>query len=204
MKNRRLAVLVVVSILVGVALAGPRLAGRSTAANFMPQPSWTNAAANSTDKPAPAAIPKHIAYGLFFGEMLALKKKAADREKQGIKSDDMRDFHKVRGKLSDSESQVLEQIAAECNDKVLKINDRARATINSERARHPHGRLKEGEPLPPPPAALSELEEQRKQTLLDAREKLRTTLGQKAFDRIDNYIQQDMEARARGSARNDQ
>ncbi|HEV8430304.1 MAG TPA: hypothetical protein VGQ41_20540 [Pyrinomonadaceae bacterium] len=197
MKNRRIAVLLGVAMLAGLGLAGTKLGGRSTAANSVSQPPL----AVNADSKESTGVPKHIAYGLFFGEMIALKKKATEREKQGIKSDGMRDFHKVRGKLSDYESQVLDQVASECNDKVVKINDQARATINRERARHPHGRLKDGEPLPLPPAALLQLEEQRKQTLLEAREQLRTILGQKDFDRIDNFIQQDIEARTKGSSR---
>jgi hypothetical protein len=201
MKNRRVAVLLVIGMLAGLALAGTKFGRRSTAANSVPKPALPTGPANSTTQ---AGVPKHIAYGLFFGEMLALKKKAAEREKQGIKSDAMRDFHKLRGKLNDYESQVLNEIATECNEKVVKINGQARAMINRERARHPHGRLKEGESLPLVPAELMQMEEQRKQTLLEARERLRTILGQKDFDRVDNFIQQDIEARTKGSSRQKQ
>jgi hypothetical protein len=31
-------------------------------------------------------VPKHIAYGLFFGEMMVLQKKAQEREQQGIEA----------------------------------------------------------------------------------------------------------------------
>ena len=202
MKNRRIAIFLCVAILAVVAFAGTKLSGRSTAANSgskftLPTP----VSADSKDKSADDGVPKHIAYGLFFGEMMVLKKKAAERERQGIKSDAMRDFHKLRAKLSDYESQVLDQVAAECNDKVVKLNDQARAIINRERARHPQGRLRDGESLPIPPQALAELEDHRKETLLGAREQLKTILGQKDFDRIDAFIQQDIEARTKGSSR---
>lgn len=202
MKNRRIAIFLCVAILAVVAFAGTKLSGRSTAANSGPKFTLpTPVSADSKDKSADAGVPKHIAYGLFFGEMMALKKKAAERERQGIKSDAMRDFHKLRAKLSDYESQVLDHVAAECNDKVVKLNDQARVIINRERARHPQGRLRDGESLPIAPQALAELEDHRQQTLLGAREQLKTILGQKDFDRIDTFIQQDIEARTKGSSR---
>lgn len=199
MKNRRMAVLLGIAILAGAALAGTKHGWRSTAANSIAVA--TPKGADSEDKSPQGGVPKHIAYGLFLGEMMALKKKALERERKGMKSGAMRDFHKVRAKLRAYESQVLEQIASECNDHVVKLNDQARTIINRERARHPQGRLKEGEALPTPPAELFELEERRKQTLLQAREQLRTRLDQKDFDRIDAFIQQDVEARAKGSSR---
>ena len=201
MKKQRIAVPLAVAFVMSGALMGMKFNGRSTAANSVP-----TAPVNSEpkDKSSQAGVPKHIAYGLFFGEMMALKKKAAEREKQGITGDAMRDFHKVRGKFSDYESAVLDQVASECNDKVVKLNDQARTIINRERARHPHGKLKEGEALPIVPIDLSRLEEKRKQTLLDAREQLRTILGQKDFDRIDTFIQQDIESRTKGSSRTKQ
>ena len=195
MKNRIAAILLVVSVLGAVWLVGSRVGGKSTAASLVTAP------AGAQPLPSNTSVPKHIAYGLFFGEMMALKKKAVERQKQGMKNEAMRDFHKLRLKVSDHEGQVLEQVASECNDKVVKINDQARVIINKERARHPHGRLKEGEPLPVPPPELLQLEDQRTQTLLDARDQLRNLLGQKAFDRIDTAIQNDIEARSQGSSR---
>jgi hypothetical protein len=201
MRNRRLVVLLVLSMLTGLAVVGTRLGERSSAATSVIRPTLPITISDSRDVPAQAGVPTHIAYGLFFGEMLAVKNKAAEREKQGIKSDAMREFHKSRAKLSDYEAIVLDQVASECNEKVIKLNDQARATINRERARHPHGRLKEGESLPMPPATLLQLEEQRKETLLNARERLRTMLGQPDFDRIDNFIQEDIEARVKSTYR---
>lgn len=202
MKNRKIAFLLSFAIVTAVALAGTRLSFHATVAQSSPNstPSVSGVSENRLDQ-SQASVPKHVAYGLFFGEMIALKKKAAEREKQGITGEAMRNFHKVRAKLSDRESQVLDQVAAECNDKVVKLNDQARTLINRERARHPNGKLKDGEALPTPPADLVQLEDRRKQTLLDARERLRMILGQKTFDRIDTFIQHDIEARTKGSPR---
>ena len=113
----------------------------------------------------------------------------------------MRDFHKLRAEGQRSRIQVLDQVASECNDKVVKINDQARVIINKRKGASPTRRLKEGEPLPVPPPELLQLEDLRKQTLFEAREQLRSLLGQKAFDRIDTSIQNDIEARTKGSSR---
>ena len=199
MKNSRIAILLGVSVLVALAFLGTKLSGRSTAANSLQKPNSPTPVNGNKPDQGQAGVPKHIAYGLFFGEMLALKKKALERERQGIKSEAMRDFHKKRANLDAYQAQALDQVASECNDKVIKLNDQARRIINSERARHPQGRLKEGEQLPTPPPELLQLEEKRKQTLLESRERLRMLLGQKDFNRLDNFIQQDVEARTKGS-----
>jgi hypothetical protein len=201
MKNRKIALLVGVAIVMAVALAGTRLSFHSSAAKSAPNSTSSGSGISENKVDHSQGVPKHVAYGLFFGEMMALKKKAAEREKQGIKAEAMRNFHKSRAKLSDHESQVLDAVASDCNDKVVKLNDQARTIINRERARHPNGKLKDGEALPTPPADLLQLEDRRTQTLLDARERLRSMLGQKAFDRIDTFIQHDIEARTKGSPR---
>ena len=202
MKNRKTVLLLGVAIVMAVVFAGTRLSFYSTAAKSAPNSTTSLSAASETSLgQSQGSVPKHVAYGLFFGEMMAFKKKAAERERQGIKSEAMRNFHKSRGALTDYESQVLDQVAAACNEKVVGLNDQARAIINRERARHPHGKLKDGEALPPPPSVLTQLEDRRTQTLLDAREQLRVVLGQKDFDRIDAFIQRHVEARTKGSSR---
>ena len=156
--------------------------------------------APSSQRPAPenVAVPQHVAYGLFFGEMMALRKKAEEMERVGKPAAALRDFDKIRAQLSDTQSQALDKIAADCNDKVVKLNDLARAIIDRERARHPHGKLKEGEQLPLPPKGLKVLEEQRKDTILEARDQLRSAFGEKEFKRFDDFVQQDIAARTKG------
>ena len=149
-----------------------------------------------------ADIPKHVAYGLFFGEMAAFKKKAEENERQGLDGSSFRGHHKQRAGLNDQQAQVLDSIANDCNQAVITLNERARKIINKDRARHPHGRLNEGEPLPLPPDELRTLEDQRTATVLEAREKLRQAFGEKEFRRFDDFVQQDIASRTKAIPRN--
>ena len=193
--------------LVGVGLAAPKLGGSSTAANSAPQPiSSTPVGAETKDKSTKGeeGLPKHIAYPLFFGEMMVLKKKASERERQVTRA--------MRCAIFISYAQISALMNRRCWSTLLlsAMTRLSNSTIKRERlltAKErgiPQGRLKEGEALPVPPAELFQLEEQRKQTLLEAREQLRTRLDQKDFDRIDGFIQQDIEARTKGSSRRKQ
>lgn len=131
--------------------------------------------------------------------MMAVKKKAEEMERVGRPAGALRNFHKTRAQLNDAQSQALDQIALDCNALVIKLNDQAKRIIDRERARHPQGKLNEGESLPLPPKELKDLDEQRKKTLLDARERLRTALGEKEIKRFDDFLQEDIETRTKGS-----
>jgi hypothetical protein len=65
---------------VGIVLAGTKPGGRSTAANSAPS---DRLAVNPDSKDKSTGVPKHITSGLFFGEIMALKKKVSERERQG-------------------------------------------------------------------------------------------------------------------------
>ena len=107
MKNKRMAIFLSVAILAGVAFAGTKLSERSTAANSVPKFTLpTPVSADSNQRPAETGVPKHIAYGLFFGEMMALKKKAVERQKQGMKrAKRCATFTNCELKVSDHESR---------------------------------------------------------------------------------------------------
>ena len=212
MKTGRIATLVgVVALAVAVvAAARNEVTVKSAVGDPNPKPTAvvlksssaeSNTALGGNSAQKDSGVPKHIVYGLFFGEMLALKKKAEERERQHIESSGLRSFHKERANLNEYQAQSLDLIAVEFNDKVIKINDKAKRIIDRERARHPQGRLKDGEPLPLAPQALTDLEQERKETLLQARERIRSAFGETEFKRFDDFIQQDIEVRTKASSR---
>jgi hypothetical protein len=131
--------------------------------------------------------------------MLALKQKAEERERQGLDGSGLRSFHKKRAGLNEEQSRKLDLIAVDTNDKVVRINDRAKRIIDRERARHPHGKMRDGESLPVPPQALRDLEQERTNTLLQSREQVRSAFGEREFKRFDDFIQQDIDSRTKGS-----
>lgn len=202
MKTRHKATLIcALGLAIGaVAFGWQRVTGKSSITKSAVQATPQNSATNSA--PQNADIPKHVAYGLFFGEMAAFKKKAEENERQGLDGSSLRRHHKLRAGLNDQQAQILDSIANDCNEAVIGLNERARKIINKDRARHPHGRLNEGEPLPLPPDELRTLEDQRTTTVLGAREKLRQAFGEKEFRRFDDFVQQDIASRTKAIPRN--
>lgn len=207
MKSRKIAMLIcaVALAVAGVAAARHEVSVKSAVADPAPKPialaSASNPALLSNSVQKDSEVPKHVVYGLFFGEMLALKKKAEERERKGLESSALRDFSKKRANLNDDQALKLDSIAVDFNDRVVKINDKAKRIIDRERARHPHGKLNDGEALPIPPQALKDLEQERKETLLQAREQVRSAFGENEFKRFDDFIQQDIDARTKGTSK---
>jgi hypothetical protein len=80
--------------------------------------------------------------------------------------------------LSDEQMRILVEIAGECQRQVAEIDTRAKAIIDAARAQS----------LSAPPPELAELQQERNSTILKAREKLQTALGEDAFQRLDNYV----------------
>jgi hypothetical protein len=203
MKKRQIVILTtILAILAAGVLAGTRqLAPVQPAVDRLAAPAITEAKVGKPEKGS-SEVPTHVTYGLFFGEMLALKKKADEMERSGRPAAALRDYDKRRAGLSDEQSLSLDQIAHDCNDKVIRINEEAKRIIDRERARHPHGKLNDGEQVPLPPKSLGVLEEQREKTILEAREQLRTVFGEKEFQRFDDFIHKDIAARTKsGPAR---
>jgi predicted transglutaminase-like cysteine proteinase len=203
MKKTKIAILTtVVAVLAAGVLAASRQPATLPPAAESAATLLTPAATVEIHDQEKADIPTHVAYGLFFGEMLALRKKADEMERNGRPAAALRDYDKKRANLSDEQSNALNQIALNCNDKVIKINDEAKRIIDRERARHPHGKLREGEQPALPPESLAVLEEKRKNTLLDARQQLHTALGDQEFKRFDDFVHKDIAARTKnGPAR---
>jgi hypothetical protein len=145
----------------------------------------------------PQSIPKHIVYGLLFREIIALQKTADRLEREGKEVSVFRTFHKEKAGLNDKENQILVRIANDCQAVLDTLDRRATEVIQRDDKRYPEGRLKKGEPLPEVPKELKELEEQRRQTILEARDRLQSEFGDEAFARFDDFEQAEIESRAK-------
>lgn len=142
-----------------------------------------------------AGVPEGVVYGIIFRQITALKRAAVKRERQGKDGSFLRDHLKKKAKLTDEQTEVFDRIALETEREVAQTDKEARKIIDTIRARHPKGMLKDGEPLPLPPAELKALNEQRNNIILQARERLRLNLGDAEFQRFDTFIKKDMARR---------
>lgn len=156
-----------------------------------PEPAQANPLAGRLPQPPEGEeLPEHIVYGQIFRHLKELHRKAEEEERQGRDAAHLRNLYKQMAKLDDRQAALLDDIAAETNREIEKLNKRAREIIGELRARHPEGKLAQGELPPAPPAELAELSAARRARLDEARERLRATFGEEGFTRFSEFVRQ--------------
>jgi hypothetical protein len=145
-------------------------------------------------------VPPQVAYRQLFHQVALFKRKADERRAQGQDDSFLRTFHKRQAKLSDEQAEALDKIASDCEDEVAQMDAQARRIVASFREQHAKDKLKPGEAPPPPPAELKGMQQQRDQIVLKAREQLRAAFGEAEFQRLDQYVQQEIAGRIRPMA----
>ncbi len=147
-----------------------------------------------------------IMYGALFDEIDVLEQ--TDRQtKLQINSTALKiSFYQNRLALKPAEFVVLDQIAGDYQTQLKILDRRAGELINQYRADYPGGNLRKNPPpqppfgylsvlsrsefeaLPAPPAELQQLERQRNQLILAAREKIRQSAGESEFARFERAV----------------
>ena len=141
--------------------------------------------------PHPANAPEHIVYRQFFQHLMALKDRANEVERKGGDGRGLRGYFKDKAKLNDDQSSLLDQVAADCERDVAKLDSRAKKIIDAYRAQFPKGKATNSQKLPPLPSELQSLQQQRDMTILRARKRLQNALGETAFHQLDDFIKMD-------------
>lgn len=146
------------------------------------------------------ALPLFVRYGILFRRLAGsqpLRQEAPAAPAIGKKRDShYRALLQREAQLSDGQARSLFEIAGECQRRIAVLDGRAREIIEASRAQHPRGRLAPGEPLPTPPPELKALQEERRSTILQAREQLHAAFGDEAFERFERYIASEGNGRA--------
>ncbi len=156
-----------------------------------PQPFQLNPhAGQPAGQPESDEIPEHVVYGQIFRHLKELHEKADDEERQGRDGAHLRKLYKEMAKLDDRQAALLDEVAAEANGEIEKLNKRAMKIIGELRAKHPEGKLAPGEQPPAPPAELAELSAKRRNRIDEARERLRSAFGEEEFKRFNEFVRQ--------------
>ena len=161
------------------------------------QPEGKSADKEASAQPQAEQVPEHVVYGMLFREVNEFGKKAKEKENRGENASDLRNFHRNKADLDERQTKALEKIAADCQSEVDVLDRKARKIILDARALHPGGLLAKGETLPPPPAELKNLGEQRVKTILKARDFLRASLGEGEFQRFDKLSKKEASEKLR-------
>jgi hypothetical protein len=147
---------------------------------------------NSTQKPTlkHAEIPDAILYKHVFQHVLALKKRAEKADSEGKDSKQFRTHFKRQAELSDGEAETLDRVAAEWDQEMAPIEARAKLLSQTYKAQFPGGQLPHGQTPPPPPPELRTLSEERDASVLRARDRLKTALGETEFNRFHAFVKE--------------
>jgi hypothetical protein len=186
MNRRVLATLCVVTVMMGMLALNmyPPLNGQTAAKQQPPGP----VAPASLPSPRPPAAPDYVVYRHVFHHLLALKEHAKEVERRGGNGRAIGDYYKDRARLKDDQAQAFEKIAADCERDVAKLDAKAQKIIDAAHARFPNGKVPAGAQLPPPPPELHRLQLERIQTIVEARNRLRSALGEQGFQQLDDFI----------------
>ena len=192
MKKKLFGVFALITFLTGVwVISHSRTTTQASGNNPPPQ------GAGTIEAPRRSHPPEHVIYRFFFHHLMALKDRAAEVERKGGDGKALRAYYKNKAKLSDAQADNLDQIAADCDREVARLDARAKALITAFRARASAVHSASGKPLPELPPELKALQQQRDSTILRARQKLRTALGIEAFRQLDDFIKLDVERNAK-------
>jgi len=196
MKKLRTGGLIAIICVVGMGIVLAARSGGSNAAAPLTgktgKPSST--AAVSDARPAdkttasPAEIPDEVKFQFLFEHLANIKNKPGP----------LRNYQPKTG-LTDGAYAQLVQLAVEHQQEAAVIEQQAKVIIDNVHAQYPR-RLPPGMAPPPPPQELLDLDKQRDALSLRYRDKLRTLIGDEAYNRFKLCIDEEFRPKARGGA----
>jgi hypothetical protein len=151
--------------------------------------SWReHEAAQTSSPPTTTEIPVHVMYKHLFHHVIALKKKAAEVEKEDKDATQFRTHFMRKASLTADEARILEEVALQLEQDEQQLAARAKPLIAAYKAQYPGGQVPHGQTPAPPPDELKQISAEREASILRARDQLRIRLGDEAFARFDNFV----------------
>jgi hypothetical protein len=139
---------------------------------------------------APDALPAEARYLILFRRLAGSpsENQMSQQAEPRVAQPNYRVILQRNANLSDEEARALNQIAEDCLQKVKELDKRAREITAAYRAANRSRNVASGDPLPPPPAELSQSQQDRNNVILAAVEQIRIAFGDAEFRRFDEYV----------------
>lgn len=203
MKN--LLLLVICMFLVGsmlVTIDSSSLSDTTTVAAAQPTPTQRF----YSDAPQ---IPEEVKYFVLFQELKELKTVDATNQAQGGTTTNYKNsYYSTRLELQSAQATTVDSIISDCFAQIQPLDQRAKVVIDQYRSQYPNGELKKSPtplpgapenvaphksgkafaPLAPIPAELDQLQAQKNQIILNAKERIKTALGTTEFAKFDAAV----------------
>ncbi len=156
--------------------------------------------AADVNTPPPAAltqlpIPEARAFASFFRATVRLDKRAQELEGAGKTSKGLRGGFASTLGLSESAYDTIVSVARKVEQKVAPLDARAKEIIGRVQAEYAGKTRKAG--VPPPPAELAQLQNQRDIIVSEGIAELQLMLGDKSFSTLKTYLGKRMGSQAR-------
>ena len=160
--------------------------GKLPGANVSPKGTLIKA-----DETVANKIPMYILYDKLFRMVLSFKNKSESQETSGERIIGLVNYFKDRANLTDSENQILLNISFEFAQEVFPIDTQAKTIIEDARQKYANGIVSREQT---PPDELVNLQEQRNQLALRYRDRLKESLGEDGFAKLDKFVNNDFAA----------
>lgn len=133
-------------------------------------------------------VPDQVSYLFLFRHMTHLEKLAKEQRKKGKDgSGFQRRFQQVLD-IDEEQYKAVKDIALSTTSEIDRLDQQAKVIVEAFKERYPDGALPEGLPVPPPPAELAALQQQRNEAALRGSRRIRETLGDGEFARFDEVV----------------
>ncbi|MGH9522196.1 MAG: hypothetical protein ACRD3E_06665 [Terriglobales bacterium] len=139
----------------------------------------------------PRQIPDWVAYRFLFHRVVLLNNRADRAAAAGQDRSSFRHLVRNSAGLTQPEGDLLERAALECEDLISKQDEKVQVVLAEIRGRHPYGLYNPSFP-PKPDPRLIEMQKERENIVIAARDRLREALGEESFARLDAYVRRDM------------
>jgi hypothetical protein len=176
MNRNRIIIVLCLVVLTAGALSFKSFGRQSRGAEKMPPPQVR-------------ARSEYALYRSFFDQVNFLKRKADELDEKGLNGSGARTLMSRQTGLSEAQMQLVEQIINDCREEVKQQDEKAMKVSEAYRARVRNGPTPDGY-LPAPPAELKAMQEERNAMFLRARDRIRETLGEEDFRRLDDFVMQ--------------
>lgn len=170
---------------------------------------------NASSSPTPqelfygktSTLPNEVTYFVLFQQLQEINAIDVQNRSQNQATQFKQTFYENRLGLQDSQMSNIDTIISNCFNQIRSLDHQAQSIINDYRALTPNGELKKRtsttsssteagskmgrtfEPLPPIPASLGQLQAQKDQLILNARNQIRSSLGNTEFEKFDAAVE---------------
>lgn len=159
----------------------------------------------ATTKP----MPEELTYWMLFEQIKALETKDTESFANGETSAFKDSFYRENIGLQPSQFSAVDTVVTNFFSQIQPIDQQAREIINQYRSQYPNGELRKNqttqssgkfssarsqspiEKLPPPPTQLQQLQNQKNQIILNAKENIKQALGLSEFAEFDAAVKAD-------------